>query len=87
MDEKQNNIILENRTNMNVSGVERVDSFTETTVVLFTSLGVMSIKGENLHICDFSVETGDLTLEGKVKSINYSDELGKKGNFFAGLFR
>ena len=33
------NIILENRKNLHVSGVEDVDSFDEQTVVAYTGLG------------------------------------------------
>lgn len=86
---KAHNIILENRRNLNVSGIEDVDSFDEETIVLFTDTGVLTIKGDDLHINKLSVETGELSVEGNIYSLEYSDEeAGKKGGgFFNKLFK
>lgn len=82
------NIILENRRKLNVSGVEDVDSFDEDSVVLFTEAGTLIVKGQELHINKLSVETGDVIIDGDIISLTYTDsEKGKKGNFFTGLFR
>ena len=37
------NVIMENRSKVNISGVNDVDSFDEGTIVLFTVLGVLTI--------------------------------------------
>ncbi len=82
------NIILENRKKLSVSGVEDVDSFDEQSVVLFTQAGMLTIRGEGLHINKLSVETGDVIIDGDITSMTYSDaEKTKKGNFFAGIFK
>ena len=83
------NIILENRSLLNVSGVEDVDSFDEHSVVIFTQLGVLAIKGENLHINKFSVDGGELSVEGKIYSVAYTDDFGGKssGGFFSKMFK
>ena len=47
---RPHSIILENRHNMTVAGVSDIDSFDEQTVVLFTDMGELTIKGFNLHI-------------------------------------
>lgn len=82
------NIILENRKKLSVSGVEDVDSFDEDSVVLFTQAGKLTVKGEGLHINKLSVETGDVTIDGDITSLVYSDaEKAKKGSFLSGIFK
>lgn len=66
------NIILENRRALRISGVKDIDSFSETRVVLETALGELVIRGEELHIIALETETGDFTLNGKVNSLAYS---------------
>ena len=58
---KQNqNIILENRKNLSISGITDVDSFDEKEISLYTQLGELTIQGRELHIDSMSVETGDI---------------------------
>ncbi len=85
---KAHNIIMENRKNLSVSGIEEVDSFDEASIVLFTDMGVLTVKGDNLHINKLSVESGELNVEGDIVSINYSDEDTKKNSgFLSKLFK
>ena len=44
------NIYLENREKLNISGVKDVLSFDDQMVILETELGLLTIKGENLRI-------------------------------------
>lgn len=87
---KFHNLILENRNTLNISGVEDVDSFDENAVVVFTNMGVLTVRGEDLHINKFSIDSGDLFIEGEIYALAYSDETEKKsgsGGFFAKVFR
>ena len=79
------NIIIENRGNISVSGVLDVESFDESSINLSTTGGVLGIRGEGLHIERLSVETGEMTIEGRICGINYTDEVSP-GGFFARLF-
>lgn len=81
------NIVLEDRRLLTVSGVSDVDSFDEETVVVFTDYGELTIKGSDLHINRLSVEVGDLTVEGKISALIYSQEAVSKGGFFSKVFR
>ena len=81
------NLILEERRLLTVSGVSAVDSFDEETVVVFTDYGELTIKGSDLHINRLSVEVGDLTVEGKISALIYSQEAVSKGGFFSKVFR
>ncbi len=82
------NIIMENRENLTLSGVTDVDSFDERCIVLYTQLGELVIRGRDLHINSMSVETGDMTIDGEIWSLNYGDK-DKKGatSFLGKLFR
>ncbi|MBC8536775.1 sporulation protein YabP [Feifania hominis] len=84
---KKHNIILENRKSMSISGIEDVDSFDEETVVLYTDDGTLVIRGSELHINRLNVESGDLSVEGRIDSLSYEDGESKKGGFFARLMR
>ncbi len=81
------NMVLEDRRILTVSGVADVDSFDEETVTVFTDFGELTIRGSNLHINRLSVETGDLTVEGNISALIYSDEAPKSGGFFSKVFR
>lgn len=81
------NLVLEDRRLLTVSGVSDVDSFDEETVIVFTDLGELTVKGTNLHINRLSVEVGELTVEGNIGALIYSDETPKSGGFFSRVFR
>lgn len=81
------NLILENRKNLNVSGVKDVDKFDEENITLITEMGELSIKGIHLHINKFSVENGELNVEGDISSLSYSEINQNQGGFFSKLFR
>lgn len=81
------NLILEDRHSLNVSGVSDVDSFDEQTIVLFTDLGELTVRGQNLQINRFSNESGELNMEGKIVSLSYSDEAPKNTGLFGRLFK
>jgi sporulation protein YabP len=81
------NLVLEDRRMLTVSGVSDVDSFDEETVVVFTDLGELTVRGTNLHINRLSVEVGELTVEGNIAALIYSDETPKSGGFFSKVFR
>ena len=51
------NLVLENREKLNVSGVNDVLSFDDQVVIMETELGLLTIKGENLKINKLSIDT------------------------------
>lgn len=80
------NVIMEARARMSVSGVMDVESFDEAAVTLYTSRGLLMIRGSGLHIERLSLETGELSVEGTIDSLQYTDEqVG--GGFWSRLFR
>lgn len=81
---------LENRENLRLTGVSDVDSFDEQTVTIFTDMGELTVRGSGLHINKLSLDTGELSLEGRVDSLSYSNQARRQssgGGFFANMFR
>ncbi len=83
---KIQNIIIENRGRIHVSGVSDVLSFDDETVCLNSVLGKITIKGESLRIVGFNTETGDLTAEGKIHAAVYMGDT-KNGGFISRLLK
>ena len=67
------NIILENRRSLSISGITDVDSFDEREISLYTHLGELTVKGRELHIDSMSTETGDMTITGDIWAVIYGD--------------
>lgn len=79
---------LENRKELILSGVREVDSFDDRSIVAYTDMGELTIKGENLNIKKLNLEMGDLEVTGRVSSLTYNDNCAKPGSgFLSRLFR
>jgi len=74
------NIILENREKLNISGVLDVLSFDDQIIIVETELGLLTIKGENLKINKLNIDTSDVTLDGRISTLAYSDSDSLKKN-------
>ena len=86
--EKKHGFILENRKKAVLTGVKKVESFSDTEVFLYTELGELKIKGKALKIDKVNIETGDLQLSGLVYGMVYGD-IAKRvpKNIFTKLIR
>jgi len=82
-------LVLAERERLTLDGVTHVESFDDREIVLETDLGGLIIQGEDLHIKELNLETGNLLVMGYVDSIEYLGEsLSKRGKgFLARLFR
>ena len=80
-------VSLSDRRALSVSSVQDVDSFDETAVIIYTELGELTVRGTALHINRLNIETGDLTMEGMIESLTYTDVHSRSGGFFGKLFR
>lgn len=68
------NLILENRKKLNVSGVNDVLSFDDQVVIVDTELGLLTVKGENIRINKLSLDTSEVIIEGEISSLTYSQK-------------
>ena len=60
---------LMDRAHLTVSGVEDVERFDESGVIMTTSAGTLIVTGEDLHIGKLSLEGGELFVDGRIDSI------------------
>ena len=77
---------LVGRERLVVSGVEDVDRFDETGIVMSTAAGTLVVTGEDLHIGKLSLDGGELHVDGRIDSVTYEDEGRSQGGFFSRLF-
>lgn len=85
--EAAHHIILEEREQLAISGVEEVESFDENVIVMDTARGTLVVRGEGLHIERLSLDGGDLKVEGEIDSLTYEDAGRERGGLFSRLFR
>ena len=79
------NLVLENREKLSISGVIDVLSFDDQIVILETELGMLTIKGDNIRINKLSIDTTEVVLEGEITSMSYTDKKKtKKDSTFLG---
>ena len=68
---KKHSIVLNCREKLVMTGAEDVNGFNEETISVKTSCGMLIIKGRNLHIDKLNLETGDLSIDGKINAMQY----------------
>lgn len=68
------NLVLENREKLSVSGVNDVLSFDDQVVMIDTELGLLTVKGENIKINKLSLDTSEVIVEGEISSLSYSQK-------------
>ena len=76
---------LEGRGRLLIEGVEDVSGFDETLVLLTTSQGDLSIRGQQLHIERIDLDAGHLELKGHVQELSY-DEPSQSSSLWSRLF-
>lgn len=93
MDEKMglsHQIMLYNREKGNLTGILDVISFDENTIVLDTDMGLLTIKGKDLHVSRLTLEKGEIDIEGQADSLVYSSSKSFKKtgqSFLSRLFK
>ena len=75
---KKNNLSLENRKRLTLTGVIEDINFDDETILLSTSLGKLTIKGEGLKVDKLDVKNGDVIIKGVISSLVYSNKGMKK---------
>lgn len=82
---KPHSVSVEDRCRLNVTGVDDVESFDETTIVMNTSQGNLIVRGSGLHIGKISLDVGEIKVEGMITDLNY-EEKAHTGGFWSRLF-
>ncbi len=79
--EKSHTLILENRQRAALTGISEVLQFDENQVILLTESGEIAMTGEGLHVTKLMLEEGQLTVDGKVDSVFYTQPARRRGFF------
>lgn len=94
MDEKLNSrphkITIQNRSAGVLTGIRDVVSFDENQIVLDTDMGLLTMKGKELHVSRLTLEKGEVDVDGIIDSLVYSsnESLRKSGeSIFTRLFK
>jgi sporulation protein YabP len=83
-------ITLNERKNITVTGVKKIDSFDDEEFLLETNMGYIVIKGETLEIIKLDTYQGNVAIKGKINSLNYmegSNKKEKEASVFSRLFK
>lgn len=78
-------LIMQERSKLELTGVSEVESFDENTVTCHTSAGMLTIRGDNLRLFRLDIDGTSLSVEGRIESLSYMDV--RKGGLFGRLLR
>lgn len=81
------NIVLQDRSALSVTGVTEVFGFDDTSVSMATSLGDLLVKGTSLRISRLSLEIGQVDIEGNVDAVEYTKLRRKRESFLTRVFK
>lgn len=72
---------MEQRRDCKITGVIEVDSFDENSILMETVDGMLTIKGDSLHVSRLNLDKGEADVDGRVDSFSYTDKstFAKKG--------
>ena len=84
---RPNNLSLENRRALSVSGVDDVESFDEHEIVMRCGGTLLVVGGEELSVGKLSVESGEVRVQGRIRSLVYEDAPAGRGGFWSRMFR
>lgn len=83
-------VSMEQREQITMTGVIDVLSFDEESILVDTDLGLLILRGNNLHVGRLNLDDGEVFVDGLIDSLEYSDggQFSKgKGSFFGRVFK
>ncbi|MBR8644970.1 sporulation protein YabP [[Brevibacterium] frigoritolerans] len=80
---------MKGRRLLDITGVKQVESFDNEEFLLETSMGFLSIRGQNLQMKNLDVDKGIVSIKGKIFDLVYLDEQSgrKLKDSFGKLFK
>lgn len=85
----EHDVVMRGRKFLEITGVKQVESFDNEEFLLETSMGFLAIKGENLQMKNLDVDSGVVSIKGRIFDLVYVDEPSgdKAKGFFGKLFK
>ena len=87
LSKKPHSLTLECRSALSLTGINDIGSFDTQTVMLYTDYGGLCIKGVSLHISRLSLDSGEVTIDGQISAMIYTESSGKKSGVLQRLFK
>ena len=87
LQKKQHGVEVQNRERLSLTGVTDVIDFDSQHVSVTTDYGSLTVKGEGLKIGKLSVDIGEITVEGEIEALFYSEDSSEKRGVFSRLFK
>ena len=84
---KNQNIILEGRNQLKITGVNEVETFDDNGIVLITELGTLSVKGNNVKIEKLNIDSKEVEATGEFYLFEYLNDEHHKHSVFSRMFR
>ena len=84
-DQFPHKLTLQERKNLTMTGVTEVVRFEESAVVLKTSLGLMTVQGQDLKLKTLSLDGGQVAVEGHIGALIYEEP--REGGLWQRLWR
>lgn len=78
VDANCHNVYINNRSGIEITGINDVRGFTDSVVEAEYSDGNIAVEGSDLKIIDFSSQTGLLKISGTVNAVYYYGVVHKK---------
>ncbi len=78
MENNTHHVSIVDRNNINISGVNKIESFDNEEFLLETVMGYMNIKGENLEMIKLDTIEGNVVIKGKINDLLYIENTKKK---------
>lgn len=72
----RHSLSIDRRESVTVTGVIDVISFDEESVIGETEMGVIVIRGVNLHVNRINLESGELSVSGEIDGVTYENPSG-----------
>lgn len=85
----EHQVVITRREDLRIEGVENVESFDDQEIMVETVGGGLLVRGTELHISQFNLDSGTLLVHGYIDAVEYLGEsLTKKGKGIIGrLFK
>lgn len=82
-------ITLAERKNLLISGVKKIENFDDEEFLMETTMGFLVIKGEGLELIKLDTMQGNVSIKGKINSLDYMEDTKNKENqgIFNRLFK
>lgn len=82
-------LTLRERKNLILSGIKKIENFDNEEFLMETTMGYLLVKGEELELIKLDTIQGEVSIKGKINSLDYIENTKNKENqgIFNRLFK